>query len=156
MREESPNYGVRYTRGNFLNVVPVYRPKGERNCKFEIYNNRVRAKRPIAILSISVGTILKEGMFKRSFNATLKIRPDVPFSQEELNDLPIDIATLMFRELGGNPLEEEFIIEITCPTLVDSSEQKDNVISELRMSELIDFNHYNIFTCNDLVMTSGY
>jgi len=61
MREESLDYGVRYTRGKFLNVVPVYRPEGERNFKFELYNNRVRARRPVATLTTSVGTVLQEG-----------------------------------------------------------------------------------------------
>lgn len=156
MREESLDYGIRYTRGKFLNVVPVYRPEGERNFKFELYNNRVRARRPVATLSTSVGTVLKEGMIKRSFNATLEIRPDVPFSQAELNDLPADVATLMFRELGGNPSEEEFIIKITCPIRDDSNEKKNIVISESWMSGLIDFNHYYIFSGSSLAMSSGY
>jgi hypothetical protein len=156
MREESLDYGVRYTRGKFLNVVPVYRPEGERNFKFELYNNRVRARRPIATLTTSVGTVLQEGMIKRSFNATLEIRPDVPFSQEELNDLPTDVATLMFRELGGNPSEEVFIIQITCPIRDDSDEKIDNVISESWMSGVIDFNHYCIFSSSSLVASSGH
>jgi len=156
MGEESLDYGVRYTRGNFLNVVPVYQPKGERNFKFELYNNRVRAKRPVAILTTSVGTVIRDGMIKRSFNAKLEIRPDVPFSQDELHELPTDVAKLMFRELGGNPTEEVFIIQITCPMRDNSAEKNDNVISESWMSGLIDFNHYNIFTSNALVMSSGY
>jgi|GEM_PF-1631109 len=156
MREESLDYGIRYTRGNFLNVVPVYSPKGERNYKFELYNNRARARRPVGILTTSVGTVIREGMFKRSFNAILEIRPDVPFSQEELSDLPTDVATLMFRELGGNPLEEEFIIKITCPLRGDSSEKNEHVITESWISGVIDFNHYNVFSCNALVMSSGY
>ena len=155
MRKGSLNYGVRYTRGKFLNVVPMYRPEGERNFKFELYNNRVRSRRPVATLTTSVGTVLKAGMVKRSFNATLEIRPDVPFSQEELNDLPADVATLMFRELGGNPEKEEFIIKITCLIRVDSDEETDNVISESWMSGAIDFNHYNIFSNSSLDVSSG-
>lgn len=155
MREESLDYGVRYTRGKFLNIVPVYRPKGERNFKFELYNNRVRARRPVATLTTSVGTVLKEGMIKRSFTATLEIRPDVPFSQEELNGLPTDVATLMFTELGGNPLEEIFIIKITCPIRDDSNEKNDNVISESWMSGAIDFNHYYIFSGSSLAASLG-
>ncbi|MCB8815832.1 hypothetical protein [Desulfosporosinus shakirovi] len=156
MGEESLDYGVRFTRGKFLNVVPVYQSKDDRNFKFELYNNRVRAKRPVATLVTSVGTIIREGMFKRSFHATLEIRPDVPFSQEELSDLPSDIAMLMFRELGGNPSEEEFIIKVTCPIRNDSDEEKDKVISELWMSGVIDCNQYNIFSNNALAMSSGY
>lgn len=155
MKEKSLDYGVRYTRGQFLKVVAVYRPEGERNFKFELYNNRVRARRPVATLTTSVGTVLQEGMIKRAFKATLEIRPDVPFSQEELNDLPTDIATLMFRELGGNPSEEVFIIKITCPTR-NSDEKKDNLISELWMSGEIDFNHYGIFSSSTLAASSGY
>lgn len=155
-REKSIDYGVRYTRGNFLNVVPVKGIEGERNFKFELYNNRATAKRPVATLTTSVGTVIREGMFKRAFYATLEIRPDVPFSQEELNDLPNDVATLMYRELGGNPSKEEFIIRITCPIRSDSSENKENVISEAWMSGVIDFNRYNIFSSNALVMSSGY
>lgn len=156
MREESLDYGVRNTRGKFLNIVPVYRPESERNFKFELYNNRVRARRPVATLTTSVGTVIQAGMIKRSFNATLEIRLDVPFSQEELNDLPNDIATLMFRELGGNPLEEVFVIKITCPIRDDSDEKIDNVISESWMSGVIDFNHYYIFSSSSLVVSSGY
>ncbi|MBC2724225.1 hypothetical protein [Desulfosporosinus sp.] len=156
MRDESLDYGIKYTRGNFLKVVPVNGPEGERNYKFELYNNRVRAKRPVATLTASVGTVIREGMFKRSFNATLEIRPDVPFSQEELNDLPADIATFMFRELGGNPLQEEFNIRITCTIRDASLEKKENVISESWISGAINFNRYNIFSSNPLVMSSGY
>lgn len=155
MREESLNFGVRYTRGQFLSVVPVYRPEGERNFKFELLNNRVRARRSVATLTTSRGTVLIEGMVKRSFKATLQIRPDVPFSQEELNDLPNDVATLMFRELGGNPSEEVFIIQITCPIRDNSDEKKETVISESWMSGVIDFNHYCIFS-NSSSVASGY
>lgn len=156
MREESLDYGVKYTRGKFLNVVPVYRWKSERNFKFELYNNRVSARRPVATLTSSVGTVLQAGMIKRSFNATLEIRLDVPFSQEELNDLPADVATLMFRELGGNPLEEVFVIKITSPIQDDSGEKIDNVISESWMSGVIDCNHYYIFSRSSLVVSLGY
>lgn len=156
MREESLDYGVRYTRGQFLKVVPVYQPEGERNFKFELYNNRVRARRPVANLTISVGTVLQEGMIKRSFNATLEIRPDVPFSQEELKDLPSDVATLMFRELGGNPSEEVFIIKITSPIRDDSEEKKAKVISESWLSGVIDYNQYDIFSRGSLIASSGY
>jgi hypothetical protein len=156
MRDESLDYGVRYTRGKFLKVVSVYRPEGGRNFKFELFNNRVRARRPVATLSTSVGTVIQEGMVKRAFHATLEIRPDVPFSQEELNDLPTDVATLMFQELGGNPSEEVFIIQITCPIRADSDEKKANVISESWMSGVIDFNQYNIFSNGSLAMSSGY
>ena len=155
MREESLDYGVRYTRGKFLNVVPVYRPKDQRNFKFELYNNRVRSRRPVATLTTSVATVLKEGMIKRSFIATLEIRPDVPFSQEELNGLPTDVATLMIRELGGNPSEEIFIIKITCPIRDDSNEKNHNVISESWISGAIDLNHYYIFSGSALAASSG-
>jgi len=156
MREESVDYGVRFTRGKFLKVVSVYRPEGERNFKFELFNNRVRARRPVATLTTSVGTIIQEGMVKRAFNATLEIRPDVPFSQEELNELQTDVATLMFQELGGNPSEEVFVIRITCPIRGDSNGKKDNVISEFWMSGVMDFNHYCIFSNSSLVASSGH
>lgn len=155
MREESLDYGIRYTRGKFLKVVPVHESKGERNFKFELYNNRVRAKRPVGTLTTSEGTIFQEGRIRRSFNATLEIRPDVPFSQEELNELPADVATLMFRELGGNPSEEEFIIKITCQIRDELDEKKDNLISESWMSGALDSNHYSIFTSSGLVMSTG-
>lgn len=156
MREESLDYGVRYTRGNFLDVVPVHRPEGERNFKFELYNNRVRARRPVATLTTGVSTVIQEGMLKRSFNATLEIRPDVPFSQEELNDLPMDIATLLFRELGADPAEGVFIIKITCPIRGNSDEKKENVVSESWLSGSIDFNNFCIFSNNFLAASSGY
>lgn len=156
MREETLDYGVRYTRGNFLNVVPANRSKGDRNNKFEIFNNRVRARRPVATLTTSIGTILREGKFKRSFNANLEIRPDVPFSQMELKDLPMDVATFMYRELGGNPSEEEFIIKITCRFQEGSLEKADHVISESWLSGEVDFDRYTIFSGNPLVMSSGY
>ena len=156
MREESVDYGVRFTRGKFLKVVSVYRPEGERNFKFELFNNRVRARRPVATLTTSVGTIIQEGMVKRAFNATLEIRPDVPFSQEELYDLPTDVATLMFQELGGNPSKEVFIIKITYPIRVNSENNKENVISESWISGETEFNHYNIFSNNSLVASTGY
>ncbi|KUO74175.1 MAG: hypothetical protein APF81_04610 [Desulfosporosinus sp. BRH_c37] len=156
MREEVLNYGIRNTRGMFLNVIPVYRPEDKRNFEFEIYNNRVRTRRPVATLTTSVGTVFQEGMVVRSFNATLEIRPDVPFSQVELTDLPTDVATLMYQELGGNPLEEVFIIRITCPMRDDLGEKKDNVISESWMSGVIDLNQYNIFSTSSLAMSSGY
>ncbi|SDH69251.1 hypothetical protein [Desulfosporosinus hippei] len=156
MRKESLDYGVRYTRGKFLNVVPVYPPGNERNFKFELYNNRVRAKLPVATLTTSVDTVIREGMIRRSFNANLEIRPDVPFSQEELNDLPSDIATFMVRELGGNPQEEEFIIKVTCQFSDSSNVKRTNIISESWISGGIDFNTYNIFSNNALVMSSGY
>ncbi|MHB8132007.1 MAG: hypothetical protein ACYDEX_23850, partial [Mobilitalea sp.] len=73
-------------------------------------------------------------MVKRSFKATMEIRPDVPFSQEELHDLPADVATLMIRELGGNPSEEQFIIQITCPIRDASGEKKNHIVSETWMS----------------------
>lgn len=156
MREESLDYGVRYTRGKFLKVVPVSRPEGDRNFKFELFNNRVRARRPVATLSTSVGTVLQEGIVKRAFHATLELRPDVPFSQEELNDLPTDIATLMFQELGGNPSEEVFIIQITCPIRDASDKKKANLISESWMSGVLDMNHYNILSNNSSVASARY
>lgn len=155
MREESLDYGIRYTRGKFLNVVPAYQPEGGRNSKFELFNNRVRARRRVATLTTSVGTVLQEGMVRRSFHATLEIRPDVPFSQEELNDLPTDVATLMFQELGGNPSEEIFIIRITCPVQANSGEKKVNVISESWLSGVIDCNHYCVFSRSSLVASAG-
>lgn len=156
MREESLDYGVRYTRGKFLKVVPVFRSEGDRNFKFELFNNRVRARRPVATLSTSVGTVLQEGMVKRAFHATLEIRPDVPFSQEELNDLPTDVATLMIQELGGNPSEEVFIIQITSPIRDNLDNKKVNVISESWMSGVIDMNHYSVFSNNSSVASAGY
>jgi len=156
MREESLDYGVRYTRGKFLKVVPVSPPQGDRNFNFELFNNRVRARRPVATLSTSVGTVLQEGMVKRAFHATLEIRPDVPFSQEELNELSTDVATLMSQELGGNPSEEVFIIQITCPSRDDYDKKKANVISESWMSGVIDMNHYNILSNNSSVANAGY
>lgn len=156
MREESVDYGVRFTRGKFLKVVPVSRPEGNRNFKLELFNNRVKSTRPVATLSTSVGTVLQEGMVKRAFHATLEIRSDVPFSQEELNELKTDVATLMFQELGGNPSEEVFIIQITCPISVDSDKKKANVISESWMSGVIDMNHYSILSNNSLVASGGY
>jgi len=149
------DYGIRQTRGNFLKVVPVYRPEGKGDLKFELFNNRVRARRLVASLTTSVGTVLQEGMVKRSFHATLEIRPDVPFSQQELNDLPNDVATLMVQELGGNPSEEIFIIKITCPTKDDSNQRKYSVISESWLSGVMDFNHYSIFSNSSLVASSG-
>ncbi len=154
MREESLNYEVRYTRGKFLKVVPVSRTEGDRNFKFELFNNRVRARRPVATLCTSVGSVLQEGMVKRAFNATLEIRPDVPFSQEELNDLSTDVATLMIQELGGNPAEEVFIIRITSP-IKDNYDKKANVISESWMSGVIDMNQYSILSNNSFA-SSGY
>jgi len=156
MRDESLVCGVRYTRGKFLNVIPVHGSEGGRNFKFELYNNRVRARRPVATLTTSVGTVFMEGKIRQSFNATLEIRTDVPFSQEELNDLPADVATFMFRELGGNPSEEEFIIKISCQLSDGSNQKKDKLISESWMSGVIDFNHYNVFSNSALVMSSGY
>ena len=156
MKEGSLDYGVRYTRGNFLDVVPVHRSEGERDFKFELYNNRVRARRPVATLTTSVGTVIQAGMLKRSFNATLELRPDVPFSQEELNDLPTDVATLMFRELGANTSEGVFVIKITCPIRGNQDEKKEKVISESWMSGSIEFNHFCIFSSNSLIASSGY
>lgn len=156
MREESLAYGVRCTRGKFLKVVRVYQTESDRNFKYEIYNNRVQARRSVATLSTSVGTVLQEGMIKRSFNATLQIRPDVPFSQEELNHLPTDVAILMTGELGGNPSEEVFIIKITCPIRNDLGEMKIKVISESWMSGVIDFHQYNIFSSGSLAASPGY
>lgn len=156
MREVSLDSGVRYTRGKFLNVVPVHRPEGKRNFEFELYNNRVRARRSVATLTTSAGTVFQEGLVKRSFNATLEIRPDVPFSQAELNDLPTDVATLMFQELGGNPLEEIFVIKITCPIRDHLDEKNHQVISESWMSGAIDLNQYNIFSTSSLALSSGY
>ena len=156
MREESLDYGVRYTRGKFLKVVVVSRSEGNRNFKFELFNNRVRARRPVATLSTSVGTVLQDGMVKRAFYATLEIRPDVPFSQEELNDLQTDVATLMIQELGGNPSEEVFIIQITSPIRDNSDKKKANVISESWISGVIDMNHYNILSNNSPVAYAGY
>lgn len=155
MREESLDYGIRYTRGKFLKLVPVSRPEVDRNFKFELFNNRVRARRPVATLSTSVGTVLQEGMVKRAFHATLELRPDVPFSQEELNDLPTDVATLMSQELGGNPSEEIYIIQITCPVR-DASEKKARVISESWMSGVIDMSHYSILSNNSPFASAGY
>lgn len=156
--QETVDYGVRHTRGRFLTVVPVPGSKSEggRNCKFELYNNRARATRPIGILTTSVGTIIQRGMVKPSFFGTLEIRPDVPFSQMELNDLPTDVATLMFRVLGGNPENEEFIVKITCPNLDDPDEKEYKTISESWMGgEVTNLKHYSMFTGRSVIMSSG-
>jgi len=153
MRHESLVYGVR-PRGKFLDIVRVFQPEGDRNFKFELYNNGILGKRPVAILTTSVGKVLKAGRLKRSFNAILEIRLEVPFSQEELNDLPADVATLMVRELGGNLSEEEFIIKITFPIRDNSEEKIDNIISKSWMSGVIDSKHYYIFSSIDLVVSS--
>ncbi len=157
MIQESLDYGVRYTRGKFLNVVPIPVPQleGGRNFRFELYNNRAKATRPVATLTTSSGTFLQAGMFKPSFIGILQIRPDVPFSQVELNDLPIDVATLMFRVLGGNPTNEEFIIKITCPILDDPDEKEVYTISESWMSGEINLKHYSMFTGRFVIMPSG-
>ncbi|MDP4159208.1 MAG: hypothetical protein Q8911_05505, partial [Bacillota bacterium] len=135
---ESVDFGVRYTRGRFLTVepVPISQPEGDRNHKFVLYNNRARTKRPVATLTTRVGTILQMGKVRPSFIGTLEIRPDVPFSQEELNDLPTDVATLMSRVLGGNHAEEKFIVKITCPILNDNDEEDVKIISESWIDEL--------------------
>lgn len=156
MRKESLDYGIRYTRGNFLNVVPVYRPDDERTFKFELYNNRVRARRPVAALTVKAATVIREGMVKRCYEAALEIRPDVPFSQEELSDLPDDVATLIVRELGGNPLKEEFVIRITCQINNQSNPKNNKIISETCISGGVDLKSYNIFAGNALEMSSGY
>jgi hypothetical protein len=157
MIEESVDFGLRYTRGRFLRVEPVLvsQPVGERNYKFELYNNRTRTKRPVATLTTRVGTVFQLGNIKPSFIGTLEIRPDVPFSQEELHDLPADVATLMFQVLGGNPSEEKFIVKITCSILDDHDEEEVKIISESWMDESMDFKHYSIFTGRFLVMPSG-
>jgi len=155
MIQASLDYGVRYTRGKFLNVVPVPQQKGARDFKFELYNNRARTTRPVATLTTSTGTFLKAGMFKPSFIGILEIRPDVPFSQVELHDLPTDVATLMFMVLGGNPTEEEFVIKITCPKLDDPDQKEVNTISESWMSGEMNFKHYSIFTGRFIIMPSG-
>jgi len=156
MIQESLDYGVRYTRGKFLNVVPVPAPqlKGARDFKFELYNNRARTTRPVATLTTTTGTSLRAGMFKPSFIGILEIRPDVPFSQAELHDLPTDVATLMFRVLGGNPTEEEFIIRLTCPSLDDPYEKEVHTISESWMSGETELKHYSIFTGRFVIMPS--
>lgn len=156
MREDSIDYGIRYTRGKFLNVVPVHQSEDERKFKFELFNNRVRARRPVATLTTSVGTVFLDGKMRQSFNANLRIRPDVPFSQEELSDLPADVATLMYRELGGNPLEEEFIVKITCPVHDDPNNKRDILISESWLSGLTDLNQYNVFSNCTLNESLGY
>ena len=158
MIQETIDHGVRYTRGRFLNVVPVpaSQSEGVRNCKFELYNNRARSTRPVATLTTRVGTIIQNGMIKPSFFGTLVIRPDVPFSQVELNDLPIDVATLMFRVLGGNPTNEEFIVKITCPNLQDPDEKELKIISESWLgSGITNFKHYSMFTGRSVIMPSG-
>lgn len=155
MREESRNYGIRYTRGKFLNVVPVYRSENGTDYMFELYNNRARASRPVAFLKATRGTVLVDGKVKRSFKAVLEIRPDVPFSQEELNDLPADVATLLIKELGGNPAHEEFIIKITCPISTDDYQTTETVISESWISGVINPNCYQVFSSSALMMSSG-
>lgn len=155
MIQESVEHGVRYTRGRFLTVVPVVasQPESVRNFKFELYNNRARATRPVGVLTTRVGTIIHNGIVKRSFLGTLELRPDVPFSQMELNDLPTDVATLMLRALGGNPENEEFIVKIICPNLDDPDEKEVNIISESWMGcEVTDFKHYSIFTGRSVIM----
>ena len=157
MIEESADFGVRYTRGRFLTVVPVpaSQLEGERNYKFELYNNRARTKRPVATLTTRVGTVLQLGNLKPSFIGTLEIRPDVPFSQEELQMLPTDVATLMFRVLGGNPSEEKFIVKITCSGLNDQDEADVKIISESWIDGTRNFKHYSIFTGRSVIMPSG-
>ena len=156
---ESEDFGVRYTRGRFLTVEPlpvsIYQPKGERNYKFILYNNRAKTKRPVATLTTRVGTVLLAGNVKPSFVGTLAIRPDVPFSQEELRDLPTDVATLMFRVLGGNPIEEKFIVRITCPLFDDQDEEEVKIISESWIDGTIKFKHYSIFTGRSVIMPPG-
>ncbi|WP_075366241.1 hypothetical protein [Desulfosporosinus metallidurans] len=157
MIEESADFGVRYTRGRFLTVepVPVSQLEGERHYKFELFNNRARTKRPVATLTTRVGTVLQVGNVKPSFIGTLEIRPDVPFSQEELQMLPADVATLMFRVLGGNPTEEKFIVKITCSVLDDQDEEEVKLISESWIDGTINFKHYSIFTGRSVIMPSG-
>lgn len=154
MIEESIDFGVRYTRGRFLTVEPVpgSQPEGGGNYKFVLYNNRARTKRPVATLTTRVGTIFHLGNLKPSFVGTLEIRPDVPFSQEELRDLPADVATLMVRVLGGNPSEEKFIVKITCPIMDDEDEDEVMIISESWIDGNIDFKHYSIFTGRSVIM----
>lgn len=156
MIEECADSGVRYTWGRFLTVelVPGSQTDGKRNYKFILYNNRARTKRPVATLTTRVGTVLQLGNLKPSFVGTLEIRPDVPFSQEELRDLPADVATLMYRALGGNPIEEKFIVKITCSILDDQDEEEVKIISESWMDEIINFKHYSIFTGRSLIMPS--
>jgi hypothetical protein len=62
----------------------------------------------------------------------------------------------MFRELGGNPSEEVFIIKITCPIRDGSDEMKAKVISESWLSGVIDYNQYDIFSRGSLIASSGY
>lgn len=155
---ESVDQGIRYTRGRFLTVVPVpaSHPEGVRNFKFELFNNRARATRPVAILTTRVGTIILNGMIKPSFCGTLEIRTDVPFSQMELNDLTTDVATLMYRVLGGNPEKEEFIVKITSPNLDEPDKNDLRVIKESWMGrEVINFKNFLIFTGRTVLMPSG-
>ena len=152
---EAVGHGVRNTRGRFLTVVPVPASlsEGVRHSKFELFNNRARATRPVAILTTHAGTIIQNGMVRPSFIGTLEIRTDVPFSQIELNILPTDVATLMFRVLGGNPENEEFIVKITSPNEGDPDEKESNVISESWMGGgVINFQHYSIFTGRSVIM----
>ncbi|KJR46847.1 hypothetical protein UF75_2776 [Desulfosporosinus sp. I2] len=159
MIEELEDFGVRNTRGRFLTVEPVPVPECEGNHKFVLYNNRAKTKRPVATLTTRVGTVLLSGNVKPSFVGTLAIRPDVPFSQKELQDLPADVATLMFRVLGGNPLEEKFIVKITCPILDDQDQDDDEeevqIISESWIDGTTNFKHYSIFTGRSVIMPSG-
>jgi len=155
---EAVDMGVRYTRGRFLTVVPVPSSQhgDERNLRFELFNNRARATRPVAILTTLVGTIILDGMVKPSFSGTLEIRPDVPFSQMELDDLTTDTATLMFRVLGGNPGYERFIVKIVCPYIDDQAEKEFKVISESWMGGgVTNCKHYSIFTGRSVIMSSG-
>ena len=155
---ESIDPGVRYTRGRFLTVVPVpaSQSEGVRHSKFELFNNRARATRPVATLTTHTGTVIQNGMVKPSFIGTLEIRTDVPFSQMELNNLPTDVATLMFRVLGGNPENEEFIVKITSPNSADSAEKDNNLISESWMGGgVINSKHYSIFTGRSVIMPFG-
>ena len=158
MIQEAVDHGVRYTRGRFLTVVPVPASQAEsaRNFKFELYNNRAKATRPVGILTTHVGSIILNGMVRRSFLGTLEIRPDVPFSQMELYDLSTDVATLMLRVLGGNPENEEFIVKIICPNLDDPTEKEFNIISESWVGGgVTDFKHYSIFTGRSVIMPFG-
>ena len=128
----------------------LYLRRNQRACdirSLNYFNNRARATRPVAVLTTHTGTVIQNGMVRPSFIGTLEIRTDVPFSQMELNNLPTDVATLMFRVLGGNPEHEEFIVKITSPNSADSAEKDNNLISESWMGGgVINSKHYSIFT----------
>ena len=134
-------------------VLDVIQDKVYRELHTRIDTTNIYVRSAVSDCGIVPNTL--NCMFKPSFIGILEIRPDVPFSQVELHDLPTDVAALMFMVLGGNPTEEEFVIKITCPNLDDPDEKEINTISESWMSGEMNFKHYSIFTGRFTIMPSG-